>query len=140
MAIKRIIGRYNKKYKSCLRCGQAIEQKLYDDSVYTCDRCGQQHFVDVYPEKIVLTAMEYPDIRRRPANKITKEQERARKLLNEKAENESRAEYEEWVEQYKDWLEELAEMPAPKREIEFSYMSEEMLRRVKLYLEKRNKK
>lgn len=140
MAIKRIIGKQNNKYKSCLRCGQATEQKLWDDTVYTCQRCGQRHFVDVYRDRIVLTVVEYPDIRRRPANKVTPKQERARAALIVKVEEKRQAEYEAWIEKYEEWLEELAEMSEQEREVEFSLMDEEMLRRVKLYLEKRNKK
>lgn len=42
-----------------------------------------------------------------------------------------------WEEKYRDWLEELAGLPEREREVEFSLMDEEMLRRVKKYLDKR---
>lgn len=85
-AIKAMIGRFNKKRRKCLRCNKQIETPLKDDAVYTCERCGQQHFVDVYPDYIALTAVERPEVRRRPAGKLTPEQRKARKQLIEKVE------------------------------------------------------
>lgn len=71
MAIKRIIGRQGKKFRSCLNCGQHIDRILRDDEVYTCERCGQQHLIDVYADRIAITVAERPEIRRRPVAKVT---------------------------------------------------------------------
>lgn len=131
MAIKRIIGKQNVKYKTCLRCGRRIEAVLKDDEVYTCEHCGQQHFVDVYKNRIVLTVAEYADLRRRPP-------EKARAALIAKVEK-KRQEEKAWVEKHKAWLEELAAMPEQDREIEFSLMGLDMLKLVKAYLENRSK-
>lgn len=65
MAIKRSIGKGNRKYKKCLRCDQPITAVLQDDKIYTCPQCGQQHLIDVYPQSITMTVAERPDIRRR---------------------------------------------------------------------------
>ena len=135
MAIKRIIGRYNKKYKSCLKCGRPIDKVLRDDEVYTCERCGQQHLIDVYKDTIVITVAERPDIRRRPAEMITQQRRARQELINRVAE---RKEADTWEAKNRDWLEEVAAMPQWEQEIEFSLMGEEMLRRVKRYLDKRN--
>lgn len=86
MAIKRIIGRKNEKYRTCLRCNKKIDRTLRDDTIYVCDQCGQQHFVDVYPDKIALTLGQYPEIRRRHLYQITTAQEKARQALIDKAE------------------------------------------------------
>lgn len=139
MAIKRIIGKQNTKYKSCLRCGKGIEKALKDDEVYTCERCGQQHFVDVHPNKIVLTAVEHAYIRRRPPEPVAPEVQKAREELIERVERRHQ-EDEAWIEEYKDWLEELAALPEPEIVLELSLMDADMVRRVNLYLEKRNKK
>lgn len=136
MAIKRIIGRHNKKYRSCLNCGQHIDRILRDDEVYTCECCGQQHLIDVYQDSIAMTVAERPEIRRRPATKITPKQQRARQALVARAEA-RKLEADAWEEKYRDWLEELAGLPEREREVEFSLMDEEMLRRVKKYLDKR---
>lgn len=136
MAIKRIIGRRDKKFRSCLNCGQHIDKVLRDDEVYTCERCGQQHLIDVYVDHITMTVAERPELRRRPAAKITPQQERARKALVARAEA-RKLEADAWEEKYRDWLEELAELPEREREVEFSLMDEAMLRRVKKYLDKR---
>lgn len=74
MAVKRITGRHTKKYRTCLRCGQPIDRILKDDEVYTCGSCGQQHYVDIFPDNIVLTAAEYAEFRRRPVTMLTHEQ------------------------------------------------------------------
>ena len=136
MAIKRIIGRHDKKFRSCLNCGQHIDKVLRDDEVYTCERCGQQHLIDVYVDHITMTVAERPELRRRPAAKITPQQERARKALVARAEA-RKLEADAWEEKYRDWLEELAELPEREREVEFSLMDEAMLCRVKKYLDKR---
>ena len=136
MAIKRIIGRYNKKYKSCLRCGKYIDKTLRDDIVYTCEHCGQQHFVDVYPNAIALTVMERPEIRRRHLDYATVEQKKAMQALIDKVEA-RKVKLDEWEEAHKDWLEEVAEMPERDQKIELSLMGEEMKERVKRYIEKR---
>ena len=136
MAIKRIIGRCDKRFRSCLSCGQHIDRVLKDDEVYTCERCGQQHLIDVYVDHVVLTVIERPEIRRRPTSKVTPQQQRARKVLVARVES-RKLEADAWEEKYRDWLEELAELPESEREVEFSFMDEEMLRRVKKYLDKR---
>lgn len=136
MAIKRIIGRYGKKYRSCLRCSKATEQTLRDDTIFICDNCGQQHFVDVYPNCIALTVIERPEVRKRHIDHITPQQQRARERLIDRVEARRRG-LDAWEEKYRDWLEELAELPEREREVEFSLMDEEMLRRVKKYLDKR---
>lgn len=69
MAIKRIIGRHNEKYRSCLSCGQHMYKALKDNEIYTCGSCEQQHFVDIYQDCIVLTVVEHEDIRRRATAK-----------------------------------------------------------------------
>ena len=89
-AIKVIIGKANKKYRRCLRCNQQIEAPLRDNSIYTCERCGQQHLVDVYRHCIHLTVAERPEVRRRPAGKLTPEQLRARQRLIDKVEAKKR--------------------------------------------------
>ena len=139
MVIKRIIGQRTKKYRSCLRCGQPIEKVLQDDTVHTCEHCGQQHFVDVYVDRTILTVVERPEVRRRPATQITPDQRKARKELIERAEK-RRQEDEAWIEKYKDWLEELAAMPQTELVLELSFMDADMLRRVNLYFEKRSQK
>lgn len=136
MAIKRIISRQSKKYRKCLNCGQHIDRILRDDEVYTCEYCGQQHLVDVYADRIAITVAERPEIRRRPAAKVTPQQQRARKVLVARAEA-RKLEADAWEEKYRDWMEELAELPEREREVEFNLMDEEMLRRVKKCLDKR---
>ena len=136
MAIKRIIGRKNEKYKTCLRCNKKINKTLRDDTIYVCENCGQQHFVDVYPDTIALTVTEQPEIRRRNLYKIISEQEKARQALVGKVDDQS-VKLDEWEEAHKDWLEEVAEMPESDREIEFALIDEEMKERVTNYIEKR---
>ena len=136
MAIKRIIGRFERKYRSCLRCGQPVDRVLRDNEVFACERCGQQHFVDVYADHIVLTVAERPDIRRRLINETAPREQRIRQTLIAKVEAKE-MEATAWEEKYREWLEELAGMPEREREVEFSYMGEEMLQSVKAYLEKR---
>lgn len=138
MAVKRIIPRRTKKYRTCLRCCQPIDRLLKDDEVYTCESCGQRHLVDVYPERIVLTVAERPEIRRRPVTKLTHEQRQARRRLLAKAKARD-LEAEAWIDTYQDWLEELAAMPEEERAVELNIMSDEMRRRVLMYLESRKK-
>lgn len=76
MAIKRIIGRSGGKYKTCLQCERPIEQPLKDDTIYVCEKCGQQHFVDVYEKSIILTKKEYPHLRKRHSGNETELQQR----------------------------------------------------------------
>lgn len=66
MVIKRIIRKNDKGHRSCLRCGRIIEGALWDDEVYICWYCGQQHFVDIYKNTIEITVVERPDVRHRP--------------------------------------------------------------------------
>lgn len=138
MAVKRIIGRHTKKYRTRLRCGQPIDRVLKDDEVYTCGSCGQQHYVDVFPDSIVLTAAEYAEFRRRPVTMLTHEQRQARRRLIAKAKARD-LEAEAWIDTYQDWLEELAQMPEKERAVELNIMSDEMRRRVLLYFDRRNK-
>lgn len=86
MGIKIFIARFNKKRRKCLRCKRQIETPLKDDTVYTCEGCGQQHFVDILPDYIALTVVERPDVRRRPLGRLTPEQRAARKRLFERVE------------------------------------------------------
>lgn len=89
MAIKRIMGKGYRKYRKCLRCNTPIEAALWDDMVYTCSKCGQQHYVDVYKKSIVLTVAERPDVRKRHKGTIIQvepEQEAARHRLIRKVE------------------------------------------------------
>lgn len=86
MAIKRIIGKRNSKNRKCLCCDKQIETTLKDNKIYTCEHCGQRHYIDVYPNSIVLTVVERPDIRRRSGEEITPEQKIARQELIERAE------------------------------------------------------
>lgn len=136
MALKRIIGRKEKKYKTCLNCGKRIEGALKDNEVYTCKSCGQQHLIDVYKDHITITVAERPELRNRPATTVTPEQQKAREALIAKVEARKKN-GDDWEERHRDWLEELAGLPEKERELEFSFMGEEMLRRVKAYLEKR---
>lgn len=138
MAVKRIVGRRTKKYRTCLRCGQPIDRVLKDDEVYTCGSCGQQHYVDIFPDSIVLTAAEYAEFRRRPVTMLTHEQRQARRRLIAKAKDRD-LETEAWIDTYQDWLEELAQMPEKERAVELNIMSDEMRRRVLLYFDRRNK-
>ena len=138
MAVKRIVGRRTKKYRTCLRCGQPIDRVLKDDEVYTCGSCGQQHYVDIFPDSIVLTAAEYAEFRRRPVTMLTHEQRQARRRLIAKAKDRD-LETEAWIDTYQDWLEELAQMPEKERTVELNIMSDEMRRRVLLYFDRRNK-
>lgn len=135
MAIKRIIARYSKKHRKCLKCGQHIDGVLRDNEVYTCERCGQQHLIDVYKHYIAMTIAERPEVRHR-TEIIETPQSKARQALIKKVEE--RKEQEAWEGKYREWLEELAEMPEQEREAEFNLMDDELLRRVKVYFEKRN--
>ena len=137
MAIKRIIGRWQKKHRKCLCCGTEIDKELQDNVVYICGYCGQRHFVDVYEKTIVLTVIERPDVRYRPAPESVTEGSKAGRKLVAKVDA-RRLEADVWEETYKDWLEELAEMPEQEREADLKLMGEEMLGRVLRYLEKRN--
>lgn len=142
MAIKRIIRRSDRKHRKCLWCGRSLERVLMDDEIYTCEHCGQQHFVDIYKNTIEITVVERPDVRHRPAGcteSITESQRQARVALIEKAEK-RRLEDEKWIEDCRGWLEELAAMPEAELKKEYKCMSEETARRVKRYLEKSTKK
>lgn len=138
MALKRIIGRHNKKYRTCLNCGKSIYKVLKDNEPYTCDRCGQKHLIDVYPDNITMTVAERPDLRYRPETEKMSKEQRARKALIAKVDS-RRMEEETWEDKYRDWLEELAEMPERERKVELDLMGEELLSRVKRYLDKRNR-
>lgn len=81
MAIKRVFGKTSEKHKTCLRCGQKIEERLRDDRIYTCERCGQQHFVDIYADSMILTVAERPEFRKRNEARIEEEQKNARAAL-----------------------------------------------------------
>ena len=83
MAVKRMIAKRkdtNNKYKSCLNCASTIKQELKDNTVYTCEKCGQKHYVDVYEKYIHITVMERPELRHRPGG-ITPEQHARRELI-----------------------------------------------------------
>ena len=76
MAIKKIIGKGTGRHKTCLHCEQPIEQRLKDDTIYFCPKCGQEHFVDVYESNVVLTKKEYPHLRKRHGGNETELQQR----------------------------------------------------------------
>ena len=87
MAIKRIIGKGSTRHKTCLDCGKQIEDRLKDDTIYFCENCGQEHYVDVYEKCIALTKKEYPELRKRHKGNDTEEQQqRAREALIRKTE------------------------------------------------------
>lgn len=88
MAIKVIIGKGSIKHKTCLDCGQQIEDRLEDDTIYYCENCGQEHYVDVYEKCIAITKKEYPEFRRRHRGNDTEaQQQRAREALIRKTED-----------------------------------------------------
>ena len=87
MAIKRIIVKGCEKHKTCLNCGQKIPDKLEDNTIYFCENCGQEHYVDVYEKCIALTVKGQPDLRRRHrGNETEVQQQRAREALIRKTE------------------------------------------------------
>lgn len=87
MTIKRMIGKGSIKHKTCLCCGQQITDKLEDNTIYLCENCGQEHYVDIYEKCIALTVKERPDLRRRHRGNETEiQQQRARAALIRKME------------------------------------------------------
>ena len=100
MAIKVIIGKGSIKHKTCLDCGQQIEDRLEDDTIYYCENCGQEHYVDVYEKCIAITKKEYPEFRRRHRGNDTEaKQQRAREALIRKTEG-WRSEIEQHVDKF----------------------------------------
>lgn len=84
MSVKRIMSKGAKKYRSCIKCDTPIARTLRDNMEYTCPVCGQVHLVDIYPEKLVLTAAEHPEIRRRSEKYTRFRVHLARKYLIDK--------------------------------------------------------
>lgn len=135
MAIKRIIGKANKRNRKCLRCGRQTENNLRDNVIHICEHCGQKHYVDVYKDCIALTVVERPDMRNRTRrSKEELEQQKARRELIERAEARR---LEQWEDAHREWLEEFAAMTESEQQKEYEYMGEEMAARVKRYIEKR---
>lgn len=138
MAIKRMFSPSERKHKACLKCGQQIEQRLKDNTVYTCPRCGQAHFVDVYEKNVALTVAERPDIRRRNSGCVKYAEQKAKDWVQRMEEclKAKELDYDAWVEEHKEWLEELAAMPEEQQAAEYECMSEEMRFCVAKYLDK----
>lgn len=66
MAVKRVFNLKNEKARTCLKCGRVIPvEEIEDDRPFTCPKCGQTHFVDIYGNACSLTVKEKPDLRRR---------------------------------------------------------------------------
>lgn len=80
MALRRISAIDNKKSHKCLHCGAYLGDELEDNTIVTCDKCGQKHFVDLREETISLTVFEMPDLRKRRKKSLAEEQ----KLLIDK--------------------------------------------------------
>ncbi len=79
MAIKRIFEKHNTKARTCLKCGAPIgDHILKDNKPYTCQSCGQVHFVDIYGHRVALTKKEAEEFRRR--HKATMEEKRIAEL------------------------------------------------------------
>lgn len=71
MAVKRSFSTTNPKHCICLKCGERIlPENLHDNSVYTCDKCGQKMTVDRYESRAVLTVIERQDLRRRIPSEV----------------------------------------------------------------------
>ena len=85
MSLKRVFNIGQEKQRLCLKCNQPINRdKLKDDVVYTCNYCGQQHFVDIYNNgSCSLTAIENQELRRRHSNYTKREFELLSKLKAE---------------------------------------------------------
>lgn len=147
MAIKRMFSPINAKHKACLNCDQQIESRLKDNTVYTCPGCGQAHFVDVYERSVALTVAERPDIRRRNSRCVKYAQQKAREALGNKTKawvqmmeecvKVKELNYDAWVAEHKEWLEELAAMPEEQQAAEYQCMSEDMRFCVAKYLDNR---
>lgn len=66
MAIKRSYNIENKKGSRCLKCGeQLLPYAMRDNTVCTCNKCGQKMTVDRYGQTVILTVAERPEIRHR---------------------------------------------------------------------------
>lgn len=87
MAVKKTFSKNDIKAKTCLSCGRSIDEHLRDDTIYTCEYCGQGHFVDITKDRITLTVTERPEHRHRiaqiPDTKELAEENRRLKLENE---------------------------------------------------------
>ncbi len=67
MAVKRMGSKKDPKTMKCLRCGRLPEGiKPKDGTIHTCAVCGQQHFVDIIGDRLTLTVVERPDLRKTP--------------------------------------------------------------------------
>lgn len=75
MAIKRCFGVKNAKDRICLSCGAPLPlEAMKDDTICTCEKCGQQMTVDRYGASVTLTVLERADIRRRIPREIRQAQ------------------------------------------------------------------
>ena len=96
MAVKKSFSKTDQKHKTCLSCNRKIEEKLKDNTTYTCTHCGQQHFVDVYSDVIMLTVAERPEFRRRHTGTTAEEAETIKDLRRQLSA--ALAEAQEWKE------------------------------------------
>lgn len=64
MIVKRIGSKNDNKHKRCLNCNRFLGT-LEDNVEKTCVYCGQVHFVDIRENRLILTAAEYPEFRKR---------------------------------------------------------------------------
>lgn len=66
MAVKRIADINSKGATACLRCGRDMPpEAMKDGIIYKCPACGKGHFVDRNGSKLILTAEDRADMRRR---------------------------------------------------------------------------
>lgn len=90
-ALKRLSGRYSRKYLKCLKCDTQIERPDIQDNIeYTCPKCGQVHFVDITKNYIALTVVEQPELRHRHMTDNKATIERLKKIVAAKRELEER--------------------------------------------------
>lgn len=130
--IKRLMFKNDRKALHCLKCNAEITALLIDNMIFTCDKCGQTHYIDMYEKSISLTVTERPDIRRRhKENNITEAQLEKRRLLIKKVtEREKKNSCEEW-------FREVAEMPEAQQREEIQLMGEPLRREYEDFLERR---
>lgn len=87
MAVKKTFSKNDTKAKTCLSCRRAISERLRDDTIYTCEYCGQSHFVDIVKDRITLTDIGRPEHRHRITQILDRgelaEENRRLKLENE---------------------------------------------------------
>ena len=97
MAIKRTGTLRDPKATKCLKCGMKAEKFHWkDDTIHECTYCGQKHFVDIYGNKITMTIVERPELRRRLEQLPTNEQIQIKSLRQQLSA--ALAEAEKWKE------------------------------------------